>query len=185
MRRYAALLRAINVGGRTVKMERLRSIFTDAGFRAVETVIASGNVLFDAAAQEAAAIEALLETRLAAGLGFAVSTFIRSPAELAAVAEEATALDLRALRSSTSPAVPLMVVFLKREPGPAETTRALELSSPGEEIRVRGRELYWLRPADGASSLSPARLERALGMPGTARNISTVRRISDKLTSSA
>ena len=44
-----AFLRAINVGGRNVKMESLRALFEDEGFTGVETFIASGNVIFDIA----------------------------------------------------------------------------------------------------------------------------------------
>jgi uncharacterized protein (DUF1697 family) len=47
MPKYVAFLRAINVGGRTVKMGHLRSLFEAMGFSNVETFIASGNVIFD------------------------------------------------------------------------------------------------------------------------------------------
>ena len=47
MSRLFAFLRAINVGGRTIKMERLRREFEVFGFPGVETFIASGNVVFD------------------------------------------------------------------------------------------------------------------------------------------
>lgn len=50
LRRYIAFLRAINVGGHTVKMDVLRAHFTRLGLANVETFIASGNVIFDAAA---------------------------------------------------------------------------------------------------------------------------------------
>ena len=46
--RLFAFLRAINVGGRTVKMERLRREFEFLGFSGVDTFIASGNVIFEA-----------------------------------------------------------------------------------------------------------------------------------------
>ena len=49
MTRWVALLRAINVGGRTVKMDRLRALFEELRYANVETFIASGNVLFDTA----------------------------------------------------------------------------------------------------------------------------------------
>ena len=42
--RYAAFLRAINVGGHVVKMDQLRRLFESLGFSDVETFIASGNV---------------------------------------------------------------------------------------------------------------------------------------------
>ncbi|CAN5437100.1 hypothetical protein BH24ACT9_BH24ACT9_16970 [soil metagenome] len=45
--RLVVFLRAINVGGHNVKMEHLRSLITGYGFSAVETFIASGNVIVD------------------------------------------------------------------------------------------------------------------------------------------
>lgn len=58
MQRYIAFLRAINVGGHTVKMDRLREIFEALGFSNVETFIASGNVVFETTARDPAALEA-------------------------------------------------------------------------------------------------------------------------------
>ena len=48
MTKYIAFLRAINVGGHTVKMDRLRGLFESLGVLNVETFIASGNVIFEA-----------------------------------------------------------------------------------------------------------------------------------------
>ena len=65
--RYVALLRGINVGGRTlVKMADLKACFERLGFDDVSTYIASGNVLFesgDDAAGLATTIEAAIEQR--------------------------------------------------------------------------------------------------------------------------
>ena len=47
MPRYIAFLRALNVGGHTVKMDHLRSLFEALGFGGVESFIASGNIIFD------------------------------------------------------------------------------------------------------------------------------------------
>ena len=49
MTRYIALLRGVNVGGVTVKSADLAEVFRDLGFTEVRTVLASGNVVFDAA----------------------------------------------------------------------------------------------------------------------------------------
>lgn len=68
MTRYVALLRAINVGGRTVKMDALRAVFGDLGFGNVETFIASGNVLFEAPGKPAV-LESQIETALNQALG--------------------------------------------------------------------------------------------------------------------
>src|ERR1041384_610051 len=47
MTTYAAFLRAINVGGHVVKMDRLRRLVESLGHARVETLIASGNVIFE------------------------------------------------------------------------------------------------------------------------------------------
>jgi uncharacterized protein (DUF1697 family) len=67
VRRYVALLRGINVGGRNkVAMPELRQAFEDAGYDAVRTYIQSGNVLFESAAARRSLeddIERVLEAR--------------------------------------------------------------------------------------------------------------------------
>src|SRR5258705_10757420 len=85
MPKYVAFLRAINVGGHTVKMDHLRSLFEAMGFANVETFIASGNAIFDSKIRNMKALEGKIEKALAAKLGYEVKTFIRSVTELAEV----------------------------------------------------------------------------------------------------
>src|SRR5258707_9368831 len=84
--RYVAFLGAINVGGHTVKMADLRRSFEAMGLTSVETFIASGNVGFEAATSDNAALERRIEAGLQADLGYRVDTFVRSSAEVAAIA---------------------------------------------------------------------------------------------------
>src|SRR5215216_880237 len=84
--KYVAFLRAINVGGHTVKMDHLRSLFEALGFSNVETFIASGNVIFDSKSQNTKALEKKIESCLEEALGYKVATFIRATDELAAIA---------------------------------------------------------------------------------------------------
>ena len=86
MPRYVAFLRAINVGGRVVKMERLRQLFEELGFAKVETFIASGNVIFESRSQSAPALQKKIESYLHKFLGYEVATFLRTDAELAKIA---------------------------------------------------------------------------------------------------
>jgi uncharacterized protein (DUF1697 family) len=60
--RYVALLRGINVGGKTlVKMAELRSCLEALGFDEVSTYIASGNVLFESDEKDAAKLTTTIE----------------------------------------------------------------------------------------------------------------------------
>jgi uncharacterized protein (DUF1697 family) len=43
---YVALLRGVNVGGRSIKMTELKALFEDLGFQDVQTILQSGNVVF-------------------------------------------------------------------------------------------------------------------------------------------
>lgn len=78
MTRYAAFLRGVNLGKRQVKSADLQAAFTAMGFANVKTLLASGNVLFDADAVDARAIERSLAQRF----GFEIGTVLRSQAHL-------------------------------------------------------------------------------------------------------
>src|SRR4051812_37196638 len=86
MTRYVAFLRAINVGGHTVKMAALRELFEVLDLEQVETFIASGNVIFSSTVSDAAALEQQIEAHLRQSLGYPVATFLRSTVELASIA---------------------------------------------------------------------------------------------------
>ncbi|MCV7030483.1 DUF1697 domain-containing protein [Mycobacterium sherrisii] len=50
---YAVFLRGVNVGGVNIKMADAVTALTDAGFTAVRTILASGNVLLESSASAA------------------------------------------------------------------------------------------------------------------------------------
>lgn len=54
MTKYAAFLRGVNVGGVNLKMAEVADAFTEAGFKHVRTVLASGNVLLESSDNTAA-----------------------------------------------------------------------------------------------------------------------------------
>jgi uncharacterized protein (DUF1697 family) len=75
---HIAFLRAINIGGRTVKMDHLRSLFESLGYGEVETFIASGNVIFQSPDEDTRALEQQIEAHLRQALGYEVATFLSS-----------------------------------------------------------------------------------------------------------
>src|SRR5687768_17469855 len=87
MPKYIAFLRAINVGGHTVKMDYLRQLFEGMGFSQVESFIASGNVIFDSAVTTPQTLEQTIADSLHQSLGYKVATFLRTPAELATIVQ--------------------------------------------------------------------------------------------------
>jgi uncharacterized protein (DUF1697 family) len=68
--RHVALLRGVNVNGITIKSADLKALFVELGFGAVRTVLASGNVLFDTAESDAAALRTRIEQALRKRFGY-------------------------------------------------------------------------------------------------------------------
>ena len=175
MPRYVAFLRAINVGGHTVKMDRLRSLFAELKFANVETFIASGNVLFDTRAKALDAVERRIESHLEHALGYEVATFVRDINDLAAVTVSHPFADV-ALEGTS-----LWVGFLKVAPAPAQVATFESLRTADDEFHLHGREAYWFRRGRMSDSkITGKMLERALGAPFTFRNVTTVTKLADK-----
>lgn len=169
---HVALLRAINVGGRVVKMDALRGACEAIGLTKVETFIASGNVIFESRAG-AAALEKKIEAQLRAVLGYDVATFVRSVPELAAAAAHCEGL----LRSGEG----AHVGFLKAPAGTDAQARVAAYQTPQERFAFDGREIYWLtRAGIGQSKFSNAVFERIIRSPATFRNVTTVRKLAEK-----
>ena len=174
--RHVAFLRAINIGGHTVKMAHLRTLFEGLGLKNVETFIASGNVLFDAPSASADKLESRIEQHLGKALGYEALTYIRPLASLARVATDhpfvAHAADGHALS----------IGFLKA-PLSAERAAVLqELGTDYDAFHVTDREVYWLcrGPRMSDSKLFGKVLDRAIGSPVTFRNVTTVRKLAAK-----
>ena len=176
LRRYIAFLRAINVGGRTVKMDHLRAIFAEMGFGGVETFIASGNVIFESDNSDSDALALRIERRLKDALGFAVETFLRPPAEVARIAEYQPFGSL----AEGDPGHTLSVTFMKAPLGGEAQQRLATLQSPTDEFHCQGLEIYWLCRGRISESKAGAQLGRLLGTRGTMRNITTVRKLAAK-----
>ena len=177
MPKYVAFLRAINVGGHTVKMDYLRGLFEALGFTNVETFIASGNVIFDSPSRSTRALERKIEASLELTLGYAVATFIRSTSELAEVAGYKPFPDVELNAAGNS----LFIGFMASNPGNAAKERLLLLATKFDDFHLHGRELYWLRRTKfSESEISGAMLAKTLGMPATLRNSTTVKRLAAK-----
>jgi uncharacterized protein (DUF1697 family) len=175
MPRYVALLRAINVGGHVVTMDRLRTLFSDRGLTRVESYIASGNILFDADDTPAPALEAAIERHLEQALGYPVATFLRTAGDMAALA----ALEPFGPAPAGVPRT-LYVTFHREPPPPAYVERVLGFRSPTDDFRVLGRETWWSclgRSSD--SAFGKAKPDREV--IGTMRNVSTVRKVAERL----
>ena len=174
MTKYIAFLKAINVGGHTVKMDHLKNLFEKMGFENVETFIASGNVVFETKSKSVDSIKKKIENELEKSLGYKVATFIRTTKELKEIAEHKpfTEFDLNNEQNS------LYIGFLDNQPDKDSQKKVLALSDKANEFHFNKTELYWLcRKNFSDSGITGKTLEKALGMETTIRNSTTIRKM--------
>jgi uncharacterized protein (DUF1697 family) len=170
--RYVALLRGINVGkARQVDMPRLREVLAARGHENVRTHLRSGNVVLDSGLSEAA-LAADVTAAIEQEFGFDVPVVVRTGVQMAAVAAGDPFASV-----ATDPAR-YLVTFLPEPPSAAHVD-ALPPADSGEYL-VRGRELYlWLPDGITNTPLASWKWDRLLGVPGTARNWNTVRKLAE------
>jgi uncharacterized protein (DUF1697 family) len=176
MNRYVAFLRGMNLGGRRITNEALRSHFEALGCEEVATFRASGNVIFASDDERPAELTSRLESGLADALGYEVPVFLRSAEELLAIAAHQP-FDPKLVEASKGK---LQVALLTKKPTAAAAKKALALSTDADRLAVAQRELYWL-PEGGLSEsdLDLNALAAILG-PTTIRTEGTIDQIAAK-----
>ncbi len=178
MNHYVAFLRGMNLGNRRIKNDELRAEFEALGFVDVASFRASGNVIFGLEGREKeAALVKRIEAGLGEALGYEVPVFLRSCAEVAAIAAQGP-FDAKLVEASKGK---LQVSLLLKKPAAAVRKKVLALETEGDRLALEGRELFWL-PSGGTleSDLDLRAIERALGK-GTMRTKGTIDQIALKL----
>jgi uncharacterized protein (DUF1697 family) len=173
MPRYIALLRGVNLGGHTVKMDRLKKLFEELGYKNVETFIASGNVIFESPSKNAAALEKNISAHLEKSLGFPAMTFIRTDAELARVLEHKACAELGART--------LYIGFLQDDLPTQSHAKVTKHTTKSDQFHVSGREIYWVcRTHMSDSPFFRIGIEKAAGVNATVRGVKTIAKLVDK-----
>ncbi|HUC08346.1 MAG TPA: DUF1697 domain-containing protein [Solirubrobacterales bacterium] len=176
MDHYVAFLRGMNLGGRRIKNTELREEFEALGFADVACFRASGNVVFAADETDEAKLTEEIEAGLGKALGYEVPVFLRSAAELGALAAHEP-FDAAAVTASKGK---LQVALLPEKPAGKARKTALAEATDEDRLAIEGRELYWL-PSGGISEseLDLKAIEGAIG-PWTMRTMGTVEQIVTK-----
>jgi uncharacterized protein (DUF1697 family) len=138
MARYAAFLRGVNLGStRKTGSAELRDCFGAAGFEDVQTFRTSGNVVFEAGRKPG---QARIEKALADAFGFDVEVFVRTAAEIRAIAADQP-FDPDLVEASDGK---LQVSLLQKLPAAAQRKKVLALATDDDRLAFGKRELYWL-----------------------------------------
>lgn len=172
MPKYIAFLRAINVGGRMVKMDALKEYLAMPGIKNITTYIQSGNLAFDATEKDKQVLEKKIEAKLLKALGYEVKTFIITIPELELV-----------VKQTPFPNHPedmaQHVSFLSEVPKEELAQQLLSLQTESEQFRFIGSVAYILvkKGAYGETKFSNTFLEKKLKLHATTRNWATVNKM--------
>lgn len=171
---HIALLRGVNVGGaKRLAMGELQTTLEGAGLHSVRTLLRSGNAVFNSEGRSAAELEALIEAALHDRLGLQSEIHVRTAEDWDGVVAANPLPEL----AEAAPSRFLVTVF-RTAPAPVEP-EALQAAAPGAEVvRLVGRQLYTAyRDGMARSKLDDGWIKRHLGVRGTGRNWSTVRKL--------
>jgi uncharacterized protein (DUF1697 family) len=164
---YVALLRAVNVGGRQLKMDDLKRIASDLDLESPKTFIASGNLLFGSSKKEAT-VKRDLERALHQHMGKPVEVMVRTAKELTQV--------VVANAFTKEPGNRVVAIFLDEAPPGDAIASAKNVTD--ERLALGTREIYVHFPSGQGRS----KLKIPAATRGTARNMNTVAKLAELAT---
>ncbi|BCG80455.1 DUF1697 domain-containing protein [Mesorhizobium sp. 113-3-3] len=181
MQTYVALLYSIILGeGRRVVMADLKAMAEGLGLRNVRTLVATGNLVFEARTTDSGKLEQRLETAFEKTFGRHVDIIVRSAEEWLKLAAG------NPFPGDSAEAGDQVAVRVMRKPAPVEGVAALQAYAAEDEKVLPFAGDIWVvfsreRPS---SRLLAAMNHKRLGI-GTSRNWNTVRKLAEMVGSRA
>ena len=175
--RYVALLRGINVGGKTlIKMADLKECVEALGLDDVSTFIASGNVLFDARSRDSAKLERAIEA--------AVEKRFRLPVKVVVLDRAAYARIVKAIPKAWvgDQTLRANVAFVRRGADAKKVVRELEPDAAVEEVKAISGAILW---ATKRNAVNRSVMRKLIGGAAykelTVRNLNTTLKLQELL----
>ncbi len=171
---WIALFRGINVGGRNIlPMKELVRDLQSLGLEDVKTYIQSGNAVFRAAREDAAALGAEISATIEGRHGFRPHVLLLSADQLA------DAIASNPFPEAEAEPKTLHVSFLASLPPAPDLDALAAVKAPSERFHLTDRVFYLHAPDGIGRSKLAAKAERLLGVPITARNWRTVDKLRE------
>ena len=170
---HIILLRAVNVGGSVLPMAELRQLMTELGAEDVRTYIQSGNAVCVPPGNPDD-FDRELEKAIERKYGFFREAIGRTPAELVAAL---AAYPFDAQEQSGEPKH-AYIIFLVEPPTKEAVAKARTFETGADEWEIIGRDMHVRHEhGAGAPDLKTVSIAKALDVPGTSRNLNTVRKL--------
>lgn len=164
---YVSLLRGVNVGGRKISMQGLKSLYESLNFTPVKTYIQSGNVIFNTDTED---FKEKIEDELLNFFGFEIPIFIKTNSEIQGIIKN----NPFTYKDPTK----IHVTFLSGLPSTIPVQEIDEVKDESEEFSVHQDVIYLYLPHGyGRTKLNNNFLEKKLGVKATTRNWRTVNKL--------
>jgi uncharacterized protein (DUF1697 family) len=175
--KYVALLRGINVGGKTlIKMADLKTCIEELGLDDVSTYIASGNLLFESRERDAAKLERKIER--------AIEKRFELPMKVVVLNRAAYARIVKAIPKSWAGDKTLRanVAFVRRGTNAKEVVRELQPDAAVEEVKAIDGAILWATKRDAVNrSVMRKLIGGAAYKELTVRNLNTTLKLKELL----
>jgi uncharacterized protein (DUF1697 family) len=175
--RCVALLRGINVGGKTLlKMADLKACVEELELDDVSTYIASGNVLFTTGDRDVAGLEATIERAIETRFGLPVKVVVLDRAAYARI--------VRAIPKSwlDDASVRANVAFVRRGTDAKKVVRELQPDPAVEQVKAIAGAILWATKRD---ALDRSVMRKLIGGAAykelTVRNLNTTLKLQELL----
>ena len=171
--KYVAFLRGINVGGITLKMEDVKTIFSGLGFKNVTTYIQSGNIIFDSSETDKALLERKIHESITAKANLDIAVFVKTKEQIQSIV-------------SNSPLGKKMdekriyVTMLSTAPAGGKLAGIKAINSADEKFMLIKDVIFsFYGNGYGKSKYTNNYFEKSLGASATTRNRSSITKILD------
>jgi uncharacterized protein (DUF1697 family) len=170
MNTYIALFRGINVGGKNIlPMKGLVDILEGMGSEDIKTYIQSGNVVFKINQEEIRKIAKEIGLKILEHYNFEPQVLLLKPDDLY------SASDNNPFETENGKA--LHFYFLASPPESPDLEKLESVKSDSEKFKLINNILYLHAPDGIGRSKLAAKVEQSLGVPVTARNWNTIRKL--------
>lgn len=172
--KWVALFKGINVGGNNkLPMADLRLLATELGFEDPKTYIQSGNLVFESRQPNAQILETQLAGAVEKQFGFRPSIIMRSASSLTA------ALSENPFASRVTEGKQLHLFFLDEPATKFDEVALRALAIESEDFALKGDIFYLLAPEGIGRSKLAEKMGRYFPKRMTARNLNSVKAISE------
>lgn len=165
------MIRGINVSGqKKIKMNELRKMYEDIGFKNVRSYIQSGNVLFEDKSKNQNELAKKIEKKILENFGYDVSLFVLTPEELISIRKSNPFMKRKDVDVSR-----LYVSISLNKPDKNLVDKIITIDFKPDEFIIKDKTIYLYCPVSyGNSKLSNNFFENKLKVIATTRNWNTV-----------